>query len=412
MTRNTGHREIAFALLVSTLLHVLGIVVIQRYYLPPKVEQGIRVSFSVPGVQRRFLQTQPPAPMYQDQTQPSISLSQELLERLLAGTGVPALEPGGRDLPEIEEPNLREWQFKEGSRELPEKEGWQTPGDTAEKGLLPSPLLHEPTEHLPWALDLVELDAYRRQRTIAIVDPKTRKLSSAQLHLPAYMNALDHGSGCPPYQRGQEIVEVLDLLGRGFQVPRPTPIASQIHWFRLGPCGGLSQPVQARCCNDDDPIHTFSNHPGRHILAYEEMKEYSVLSLQLIDIESTEAMVRYLMEGGFALVKGQQLSLLQEKLKIRVGARLKLVTIELGHPLFHSFYDITKYVDPTPPPTNCPPIEPLPGLELDGRLIVVVGPRFNRKYPCQANKFYVNVLAYALIQPSPMGGRYLSGHPN
>lgn len=405
MTEHKSHLEIVFALIVSALLHVLVIAVAQRYY-HQEFQQQIRVSFSAPEAQRRF---QPPlaVPTPFGHAQPSASMSQERLEELLGGDGVPASEPEVDGQQTSEDLFSGGRQFSERSHGVYEETGGQATGDSAEKELLRRLLFHESNEGLPQELDPVELDAYGRQHTVVIVDPETRKLKRAQLHLPVYRNAPAPGP-CSPYFGGQETDEVMDLLSRGFRVPRSTPLSSQIHWFQLGPCGRRSQPVQDGCCGNEDPIHTFPDRPTRHILTYGEMKEYPVLFLQVIDVESTEATARYLIEGGFVMASGHQLPLLQQALQVRVGARLKPVVVELGHPLFHSFYDITAYVDLTPPPTNCPAIGPLPGLELDGRLIAVIEPRFNRNYPCRANKLFVNVLAYALIQPSPMGGRYLS----
>ena len=115
-------------------------------------------------------------------------------------------------------------------------------------------------------------------------------------------------------------------------------------------------------------------------------------------------MVRYLLEGGFAAARSGQLSLLQRAIQEKVGDRLQRVKVGLEHPLFHSYYDIEEYV---PSWIKCPPTGPLPGLELDGRLIAIVPPPFVLRFPCPSNELYVNVLAYALIQPSRMGGRYM-----
>ncbi len=136
------------------------------------------------------------------------------------------------------------------------------------------------------------------------------------------------------------------------------------------------------------------------------MKEYAVLFLSHIDVESTEALVSCLAEGGVAFLADRgQLSLLEREIGSRFGDRLQRVMVELGHPLFHSFYDITKYVAAGP---RCPGIGPLPALELDGRLVALVPPRFTVDAPRMANQFHVNALAFALVQPRRMGGRYLA----
>ena len=65
------------------------------------------------------------------------------------------------------------------------------------------------------------------------------------------------------------------------------------------------------------------------------MKEYSVLLLQYIDVESTEAMARYLMDGGFAVVSYGQLRILQREIQKHVSDhRLQAVKLGLEHPLF------------------------------------------------------------------------------
>ena len=87
------------------------------------------------------------------------------------------------------------------------------------------------------------------------------------------------------------------------------------------------------------------------------------------------------------------------------GVELEAVEISLGHPLFHAYFDITRYREA---PRGCPPVAPVPGLELDGRLVAVAPPRFTPRLPCPANKLFVNALAFGLIQPSQMGGRYLA----
>ncbi|MCC7265657.1 MAG: hypothetical protein IT369_24375 [Candidatus Latescibacteria bacterium] len=137
------------------------------------------------------------------------------------------------------------------------------------------------------------------------------------------------------------------------------------------------------------------------------MAQYPVLFLRYIDVESTQAMVEYLASGGFAVVNPGQLNLLYKGLQERAEKRVQRVTVDLGHPPFHCWFDITRYWDAN---QYCPAITPLSGLELDGRLVALCSPPFISQYPCSSNQLYINVLVFGLIQPSQMGGRYRSAY--
>ncbi len=153
-----------------------------------------------------------------------------------------------------------------------------------------------------------------------------------------------------------------------------------------------------------DPIHGFPLFFERRKLPFQVIRKYPLLHMEHIDVGSTDVMVGYLREGGFVILKGGQYSHLQQELERRVGTRVEMVSVELGHPLFHSYFDITEYRDRS---SICPGVSPLAGLQLDGRLIAISGvPRFISNAPCYSNQLYVNALAYGLIQPSKMGGRY------
>ena len=99
-----------------------------------------------------------------------------------------------------------------------------------------------------------------------------------------------------------------------------------------------------------------------------------------------------------------QMALCEAELDRRYGSRVERRTLELDHPVFHSFYDITRY---RPGNRFCAGFGPVPALVLDGRVTATTPPPgFNTRYPCPANQVFVNHLAFALIQPSAMGGRY------
>jgi hypothetical protein len=352
------HRQVAACLLVSAGLHLLGVWLI-HVLIPPEVEERlfrVRVPSFMPRLPERF------------KPRPAIPVPRVLLERLRAEAKPAALDLEVGDGVEDMLPGEEILLLDEGEKDslVAEKGAWRTLEDTlpdASLGLL------EQMGELPLGLDLVELEAEARRRTVVLIDPETRKLMRAYLHLPCWKNR-------PPLDlRGKELWEILDLIRRGWRLPGHVPVFGQIRYF-----------------------------PHGHRLRSRELQEFVLLLEKYIGVESMQVLARYLIEGGFAVTNPGSLSLLQRELQKQRGDRSQRVLIELGHPLFHAYYDIDRYVPGGP----CPGTGPLSGLELDGRLVAVVGPPFTRNKPCPANKLYVNVLAYALIQPSPMGGRYLS----
>ena len=189
-------------------------------------------------------------------------------------------------------------------------------------------------------------------------------------------------------------------------------MVEKIHLLHLG--GREEAAVFFEGMRKPDPIHRFNTFPARHLLHYVQMKEYPVLFLRYVDVESTEAMVRYLLEGGFGVVDGGQLGWLEVQLRREVGERVERIEIGLEHPLFNAYFEIDRYKMQSTQcgKGSCSSVRPTPGLEVDGRLIAVAGlPRFNGKCDCLSNRLYVNILVYGLIQPSPMGGRYLARSP-
>ena len=196
----------------------------------------------------------------------------------------------------------------------------------------------------------------------------------------------------------------MDMIERGKNLPSWPPFENQIHWYHLGARSNRWIPVEWDPVLD--PIHSFPMFYSRKKLAYQEVKKYPFLAMAYIDVESTDVMVRYLMEGGFALLNGWQYSHLKRELEQTVDKRLETVQIELGHPVFHAYYDVTKYREAN---RTCPGVGPLRALRFDGRLIAITGvPRFNLDAPCLSNQLYVNALVYGLVQPSRMGGRYIA----
>ena len=226
----------------------------------------------------------------------------------------------------------------------------------------------ESSSELPSFPDLVELDAVGRERTVVLIDPDTGKLKKAYFHLPAWRNWPDKWG----YHGTRDLFNTLDLIRRGFRIPRKVPVEETIHLY-----------------------------PYRYKLSFNEIENYPVVLLAHIGVESYEVLARYLILGGFAI--GADLYSLQMHLS-QMGERGEIVKVELGHPLFHAFFDVTEYRDGG----GCPSVGPLNALQLHNRLAAIGHlPYFSSKI-CPSNKMYVNAIAFGLIQHSPMGGRYIS----
>ena len=229
----------------------------------------------------------------------------------------------------------------------------------------------ESGSELPSFPDLVELDAVGRERTVVLIDPDTGKLKKAYLHLPAWKNWPIKDKW--EYHGTKVLYNALDLIRHGFRIPRTVPVEERIHLY-----------------------------PYRYKLKLDEIKNFPVVLLAHIGVESYGVLAQYLLMGGF--VMGADLYSLQMHLS-QMGERAEFVKIELGHQLFHAFFDITEYRDGR----VCPPVEPLNALQLHNRLAAIGEvPGFELELPCPSNKMYVNAIAFGLIQHSRMGGRYIS----
>ena len=230
---------------------------------------------------------------------------------------------------------------------------------------------------IPFALDLVELDAERRQRTIALIDPTTKKLKKAYFHVPCWRNK-------PPDHNARELAEAASFMNYGFALPSRVPIETEIHYYRWG-----------------------------YRLTLDEMKKYPVFLLRYLggdynylrDVKTLQTVAAYLANGGLAVViNGETLSQLQQELRRQGIDRVSLKTLELEHFAFHAFFDIARYYPGNP---QCPGIGPTPALEADGRIVAVVGPRFTWERNCHSNEQFVNLIAFGLAQPSRLGGQYM-----
>ena len=366
-------RRVLLSLVASALIHLV-VVGLLEWLLPPRIE---------PESWRPSVRRYRPMPVRRHETRAPVPVSWEMVRRVLgAEPSLAAVPPAGDasplPLPETQPPPTEEIQPLD-VRQSREREPDTVPD---------SVLWKDQVTDLP-VPDRVELDAERRRRNVAIIDPATGKLERAWLHLPVYRptsKALDEGAA---------------FLRRGFKLPGPVPLELEIHLKKLGVCGDHPIPGIGR---EPDPIHSFIGCPERQILHRSEMKEFSVLHLGHIDVESLEAMVEYLAKGGLGIMDSRQLALCETELKRRYGDRVERRLLELGHPLFHSFYDITRYGLGN---ALCRGFGPVTALVLDGRVAATTPPpRFNARMPCPSNRMFVNHLAFALIQPSSMGGRY------
>ncbi|MEW6750409.1 MAG: hypothetical protein AB1505_05460 [Candidatus Latescibacterota bacterium] len=406
--RRCGRRLLA-CLLASVLLHLLAVLAGElhapRARQEPATFRVHRRAFVPPRVER--LRVGPVAP-----------LPHATLERLREEAAAPRawqgspwnrLEPGA------------DRALADSSARLPvggtegspgERDTWEGRGDTM-PGV--APVRPEALRRLPLASDPLELDALAREHTVVLVDPETGKLRRAWLHLPAYENSpptlREPPWGCGRYEGTKGLLEAADLAARGFRLPGAVPIEWHVRLHELG-ClvHGLSH---IDGFPDPDPIHSFALYPRRHILHRTEMAQYPVIDLHYIDVESTEVAGQYLLDGGFFIAGYGQMGLLERELRRRTapgdGERVTRVTMGLEHPLFHSFFDITALCCTRECGGSRRRVCAVPGLQLDGRLVAAITPPFDPKRDCPANKLHVNVLAWALVQPSPMGGRYLAG---
>ncbi|MFA6108981.1 MAG: hypothetical protein WDA75_09430 [Candidatus Latescibacterota bacterium] len=296
----------------------------------------------------------------------------------------------------------------EGSALPGAKGGWRGSGDAAgytPAGPLPAPGLEMIDEEtgLPLALDLLELDAQSRRLNVALIDPETGRLKLGWIHLPAYM------------KYGHELQVAMETAARGFGLPGGVPLRVEVKYFSVGKC--CKHPTQPCPCENaiyaPDPIHSLPLCCTRHILGHTEMRDYSVIDLRYIDVESTPAMVDYLAAGGFGIVGYGQLRLLQANLADRFNERVAEVKVGLDHPLFRVFFTVGTYRPGSNCGTRyrsifCSAVGPLSGVTLDGRLVAISGvPRYEERCDCPANRLYINTYVFALTQPGPMNRAFL-----
>jgi hypothetical protein len=397
-----NHRHVGVALAVSFVLHVLALWVADVFVLAA-VKPPLRARYE-PRPQEnldRFVPT------------PAMPVSHELLERLRQEIVDPLVD--------MEMPNLAPYDSLSSEEGLSVVDhvldGAQERGWTALPGVAMDELDEPDLVDLSPAaeqigvprVDPVALDAMRHERTVVVTDARTGRLKQAYVHLPVYMAG---GRRNP----AASLRSAKSLIERGLTLPGRVPVEFTFADHRLG--GAIERPPEP----PGDPIHRFTLHPRRQVLHSTQMAEYPVLYLPYIDVESTEAMVQYLIDGGFGVVDRRQLDLLEEAMSREEPERLQSVSVGLEHPLFQSYFDISQYSPGNcgccPPPSPCPdppccicpcpPVQPLAGLQLDDRLIAVEAPPpYHNRCGCPSNALYVNVLVYGL-QTHRMAGRFTS----
>ena len=239
--------RVAAALTASAALHLLAMWLMYLWVPPDLGKRLFRVGVPVSAVEVEPYRPAPP-----------ISVPPPLLEQLRTAAGPLTLDPAehgvGVLVPELEIP-------------LPE----HALQDLAEKEM--APVLASP-ETLKSAArflaqvrerpltSMVEFATEGLVRTVSLIDPETGKLKLARLHIPLRRQ-----------KRGPcGICQSLELMRRGFRVPRPVPIRETIHYY-----------------------------PAGYRLKLQEMRDYSVILLDYINVESMAAAAQYLTEGGFAI---------------------------------------------------------------------------------------------------------------
>ncbi len=446
MRASPSHRRLVTVFLLSILLHAAGIWLADQLIFQKEVRPYFAVRLLSPDKpeQQRFERRKKVAiPRQRDfLSRPMLEVPPRDLEVVESG---PESLPSKRDLVIVTrlQPSLAE-SVRVSTKALPsdtewEQEAWQGWRDslfqasrTVEKG--------------QGALTPFDIET-RGRKSVVIVDPETGRLEKAYWFVPVY----DYFGLMGGYnQHLKTFRERLKDIPQGIGLPRSQPDSlSQslgITWEPIPVIGVVDSRFVLNCGPADqsaqkvkpDAIHRFGIVPSsgpvtvgivpssgpvtdcdlswRDVLSYEEMRNYLVLLLEFIDVESTQSLARYLIEGGFAVVNGRQLSLLQEELarqlepfvpqeRIKEQVRaylesrgvgeehpsfpehypdycarevrkwieihLKKIDIWSDHPLMATYYQIRDYY----PAPRRPAEPPLQGLELDGRLTAAIPAR-------------------------------------
>ena len=134
-----------------------------------------------------------------------------------------------------------------------------------------------------------------------------------------------------------------------------------------------------------DPIHRWGEFSHRAVLTLEQTSQYPFLSLQYIDVESTQSLALYVLAGGFSLMDQKQLDRLEAELNTHAELQVRRIEVDSGHPLMKAYYPLAGYH--------------IQGLEVNGRL-AAIAPLGSGQSP-----FLINAVVYALMQPSNLAER-------
>lgn len=207
-------------------------------------------------------------------------------------------------------------------------------------------------------------------------------------------------------------------------------------WLYLvaaGNCGGGGSAAQAldkllkgmqrgQASARDLPLeYSIESLPCGQALRASDLPRHRVILTDFVGVESPEVLAEHLAEGGFAMTSSWMLQQMERALVLAGRRKIHLVRLEPGHPLFHAFFDIDAHTF-----ENMQGVpRPFTGLEIDGRVAAIGGLSYRQDRtsayspggavgraalkPHLSNLLYVNALAYGLVQPSALGGRYLQG---
>ena len=144
---------------------------------------------------------------------------------------------------------------------------------------------------------------------------------------------------------------------------------------------------------------------------------HSPLAITFAVSTLSHLLARHLASGAFAMTDTRQMQQMERVLEEEGRRNVKRIELIPRDPLFHAFFDIDAHT------FEGMGVGRLYGLEIDGRLAAIGGlsyrvertPDYNpggsigreALKPHLANLLYINALAYGLVQPSALGGRYL-----
>lgn len=358
------HRRLIFATALSLLLHAAALLVV-AVVQPPPTPMRIAV--------RHLPSRPPPAARFRGST--SQMRAAGLTRQAARDLATPQID--ATDLPSATVADSLETHL-----------GDAPGGPPGVERVAPSDAMPAPGELAPMAQGEVPaamrvIQDMAEKQSFAYVDPETGKLVRAQLFLVATGHC---GGGASP---AKQLDDLLRALQRGQAAPRSVPLDYQIESI---PCG--------------------------RALRANELRRHRVILTDFVAVESAEALAEHLADGGFALSSLDMVQRMEAHLRRQGTRRVEREVIEPGHPLFSAFYDID---EATFAGMQGVP-RPFTALQVDGRLAAIGGLRFRLEKtsgyagsmfvgaalkPHLSNLLYINALAYGLVQPSALGGRYV-----